>query len=106
MGRSKFATRLNSFRVREREYWRELNRKPTTLDLIKRASTVAGLNSVDLNYPDHLAGRSERDLIEKMGEMGISLNGYAMRCPASRSGIQRTLPPPFPKSAAGSRTSS
>jgi sugar phosphate isomerase/epimerase len=79
MGRSKFATRLNSFRVREREYWRELNRKPTTLDLIKRASTVAGLNSVDLNYPDHLAGRSERDLIEKMGEMGISLNGYAMR---------------------------
>ena len=56
MGRPKFATRLNSFRVREREYWRELNRKPTTLDLIKRASTVAGLNSVDLNYPDHLAG--------------------------------------------------
>jgi hypothetical protein len=42
MGRSKFATRLNSFRVREREYWSELNRKPTTLDLIKRASTVAG----------------------------------------------------------------
>jgi hypothetical protein len=45
VGRSKFATKLNSFRVREREYWREL--KPTTLDLIKRASTVAGLNSVD-----------------------------------------------------------
>jgi xylose isomerase len=79
MGRSKFATRLNSFRVREREYWRELNRKATTLDLIKRASTVAGLNSVDLNYPDHIAGTSERELIEKMSEMGISLNGYAMR---------------------------
>jgi len=34
---------------------------------------------VDLKYPDHLAGCSERDLIEKMGEIGISLNGYAMR---------------------------
>ncbi len=79
MERSKFATRLNSFRVREREYWGELNRKPTTLELIKRASKVAGLNSVDLNYPDHLAGISERDLVEKMSEMGISLNGYAMR---------------------------
>ena len=79
MRRLKFATRLNSFRVREREYWRELNRKPTTLDLIERASRVKGLNCVDLNYPDHLTGISEAHLIEKMGEIGISLNGYAMR---------------------------
>lgn len=79
MTNQKFAARLNSFRVREREYWRELNRKPTTLDLIERASKVSGLNCVDLNYPDHLAGIVEHDLIEKMGENGISLNGYAMR---------------------------
>ena len=79
MGRQKFAARLNSFRVGEREYWRELNRKPTTLDLLDRASKVAGLNCVDLNYPDHLADVSEAGIIDKMSEIGISLNGYAMR---------------------------
>ena len=79
MSGSKFAARLNSFRVREREYWRELNRKPTTLELIERASKVAGLNCVDLNYPDHVAGIHERDLMDKMSQRGISLNGYAMR---------------------------
>ena len=79
MARQKFAARLNSFRVGEREYWRELNGKPTTLDLLDRASKVAGLNCVDLNYPDHLVGVSRAGLIEKMSEIGISLNGYAMR---------------------------
>ncbi len=79
MERQKFAARLNSFRVGEREYWRELNRKPTTLDLLDRASKVAGLNCVDLNYPDHLADVSEARIIDKMSEIGISLNGYAMR---------------------------
>ena len=79
MNRSKFAARLNSFRVGERDYWRALNRRPTTLDVIERASKVAGLNCVDLNYPDHLVGVDDRELQEKMGEIGISLNGYAMR---------------------------
>ena len=79
MGSSKFAARLNSFRVREREYWPELNRKPTTLDLVERASKVAGLNCVDLNYPDHVARISERRAHRENGRNGISLNGYAMR---------------------------
>lgn len=75
----KFAARLNSFRVREREYWPERNGKPTTLDLIERAARVEGLNCVDLNFPDHLSAYNERDLIEKMREIGIELNGFAMR---------------------------
>ncbi len=74
-----FAARLNSFRVRESAYWPGKNGKPTTLDLVERASRVLGLNCVDLNFPDHLATYQERDLIEKMQECGISLNGYAMR---------------------------
>ena len=74
-----FAARLNSFRVRESAYWPGKNGKPTTLDLVERASRVLGLNCVDLNFPDHLATYQERDLIEKMQESGISLNGYAMR---------------------------
>ena len=51
----KFAARLNSFRVDERNYWPGLNGKATTLDVIGRAAKVKGLNCVDLNYPDHLA---------------------------------------------------
>ena len=66
----KFAARLNSFRVDERDYWPGRNGKATTLDLIERAARVAGLNCVDLNYPDHLATYEERDLIEQMGEHG------------------------------------
>jgi xylose isomerase len=74
-----FAARLNSFRVGEREYWPRRNGKATTLDLVERASRVKGLNCVDLNFPDHIASYRERDLVQKMGEFGISLNGYAMR---------------------------
>jgi xylose isomerase len=75
----KFAARLNSFRVDERNYWPGLNGKPTTLDVIERAAKVKGLNCVDLNYPDHLTAYDERQLIERMREIGIALNGYAMR---------------------------
>ena len=74
-----FAARLNSFRVREREYWPGLNGKAKTLDLVERASRVRGLNCVDLNYPDHLATYDERELVDAMGTLGVSLNGYAMR---------------------------
>jgi xylose isomerase len=77
--RPQFAARLNSFRVGERQYWPANNGKASTLDLIDRASRVAGLTCVDLNYPDHLSTYRESDLVENMGEKGISLNGYAMR---------------------------
>ena len=74
-----FAARLNSFRVGESEYWRGLNRKVGTLDLLTRAATAKGLSCVDLNYPDHLDGLDERELIARMGGLGLALNGYAMR---------------------------
>lgn len=76
---SRIAARLNSFRVGESDYWRGLNRKAGTLDLLARAATAKGLNCVDLNYPDHLVAVSEPELISRMNEMGLSLNGYAMR---------------------------
>jgi xylose isomerase len=75
----KYAARLNSFRVGERQYWPGRNGKPTTLDLVERAARVAGLNCVDLNYPDHLEAYDERSLVARMGELGVTLNGYAMR---------------------------
>ena len=74
-----FAARLNSFRVRERDYWPERNGKATTLDLVERASKVAGLNCVDLNFPDHLSTYDAKELAENMQGSGVALNGYAMR---------------------------
>lgn len=75
----RFAARLNSFRVREREYWPRRNGRATTLDLVERASQVAGLNCVDLNFPDHLATYEAHDLVDRMRDLGVALNGYAMR---------------------------
>jgi xylose isomerase len=76
---NRFAARLNSFKVGAEDYWKHKNSKVTTLDLIERAGTVAGLNAVDLNYPDHLEGLTETDLAEHLKARGIALNGYAMR---------------------------
>jgi hypothetical protein len=69
----KTAARLNSFRVGERKYWPGRNGKPTTLDLVERASRAAGLNCVDLNYPDHVETYDERELVARMGELGVAL---------------------------------
>jgi xylose isomerase len=69
-----YASRLNSFRNGD---WG--GRKPTTLDLIARASSVKGLTSVDLNYPDHVQGLTTAALMSHMKDHGIFLNGLAMR---------------------------
>lgn len=74
-----YAARLNSFKIDTNNYWHGLNRKPNTLDIVARAATVRGLTSVDLNYPDHLEGFSEREIAEGLKQSGIKLNGYAMR---------------------------
>ncbi|MEI6573481.1 MAG: TIM barrel protein [Alphaproteobacteria bacterium] len=74
-----YAARLNSFKIDTNNYWRGLNRKPNTLDLVARAATVKGLTAVDLNYPDHLEGFSEKEIVEGLHKSGVRLNGYAMR---------------------------
>jgi sugar phosphate isomerase/epimerase len=79
MTASLFAARLNSFRGNAKAFWPGLNRDITTLDLFERASTVQGLTSVDLNYPDHINGASERDITDKLASLNMRLNGYAMR---------------------------
>ena len=79
MPETAFAARLNSFKVGAENYWKTKNSKVTTLDLIERASTVPGLNAVDLNYPDHLENIAEADLAERLKGLGVGVNGYAMR---------------------------
>ncbi len=79
MKRREFAARLNSFRVNESEYWPGRNGKLTALDLMRRAATTPGLDAVDLNYPDHLDGVTEAEVVKTLAELGMGLNGYAMR---------------------------
>lgn len=73
-----FAARLNAFKMDAATYWPGRNRV-TTLDLLERAATVEGLNAADLNYPDHFADSAPADLKSRMDDLGLTLNGGAMR---------------------------
>ena len=70
---NKFATRLNSFKSN----W-EFQSKPSIKDLIKRASTVANLTHLDLNYPDH-SNPSLAEVAKFTTDCGLEINGLAMR---------------------------
>lgn len=78
MHETRFAARLNSFKSGAASYWPEKNRV-TALDLVARAATVPGLNAVDLNFPDHLEGTNPKEFAGRLRELGLSLNGFAMR---------------------------
>jgi len=73
-----YAARLNSFRVNSADYDWGHNGKITAIDLVARAAH-AGLNAVDLNYPDHLDGLGEGEVVRRFADLGVKLNGYAMR---------------------------
>ena len=75
----KFATRLNSFRTRPELYWKDLSGKPTNAQLLQRVATVKGLTHVDLNYPDHLSEHSPQQMRALLADLGLELNGFAVR---------------------------
>jgi len=75
----KFASRLNSFATRPELFWPGRTEKPGTLDLLRRAATARGLNEIDLNYPDHLNGLHAPDIARRAADLGLALNGFAMR---------------------------
>ncbi len=75
----KYAARLNSFKhgvysVAERDAG-----KPAVFGLLRRASLVPGLNAVDLNYPDHLEKSEMKELRHHLDDLGLTVNGFAMR---------------------------
>lgn len=74
-----FATRLNSFATRPELFWPSGGTRPGTLDLLERAATVEGLSAVDLNFPDHLHGLALSQVPARLGDLGLDLNGFAMR---------------------------
>jgi xylose isomerase len=89
MTRYPYAARLNSFATRPEAFWPGRAGRPTTLELIDRAATVAGLSAVDLNFPQQTEGLAPADLRDRISDRGLVLNGYAMRYngdPAFRSG--------------------
>jgi xylose isomerase len=73
-----YATRLNGFKADAARAFPGRNRV-TTLDLLDRAATVPGLSAVDFNFPDHLEGLSARELRARLDDLGLGLNGFAMR---------------------------
>jgi xylose isomerase len=74
----RFATRLNSFGSKPELYWPEGHGRPTPIQLAQRASTARGLTDVDLNYPDHIGG-DPRALADAIRDLGLAVNGLAMR---------------------------
>jgi len=96
MSRFAYASRLNSFATRPELFWPGRNGKPTVLDLIDRAGSAKGLSAVDLNYPDQVAGLASRELVARLRDRGLTLNGFAMRYgsdPAFKSGALTNADP-------------
>jgi xylose isomerase len=79
MTRYRYAARLNSFETRPELFWPGRTDRPGTFDLIERAATARGLTAVDINYPHQARGISPAQLSERLGDLGVTLNGYAMR---------------------------
>ena len=74
----RFATCLNSFASRPHAEWPDLTGKPSMLQMAARAAKVAGLTDLDLNFPDHV-GERPAQIAWKLGDLGLSINGFAMR---------------------------
>ena len=68
----RYAARLNAFKI-------GLPGKPTAEDMLRRAASVEGINAADLNYPDHFEHHRPAQMSRLLDELGIGLNGLAMR---------------------------
>ena len=71
-----YAARLNSFK---NGIEKSGIKRAGVLGLLERAAQVKGLNAVDLNFPDHCIGTTSKDLKSTLGDLGLSVNGFAMR---------------------------
>jgi xylose isomerase len=75
----KFAARLNSFKNGASAVAKQDQGKPEVFSLLRRAAHVQGLNAVDLNYPDHLQKSDVKELKQHLVDLGLNVNGFAMR---------------------------
>jgi xylose isomerase len=70
-----YAARLNSFKLGMPQH----GTQPGVFGLLARAALVPGLNAVDLNFPDHLEAVDAKQMKRHLGDLGLSINGFAMR---------------------------
>jgi xylose isomerase len=85
----RYATRLNSFASAAHERWPGVPGKPGVLQMAARAAEVPGLTHLDLNFPDHVGADTAAGTARAIGELGLAVNGLAMRYytnPAFRRG--------------------
>jgi xylose isomerase len=75
---TRFATRLNSFASASHIEWPGQSSKPSVMQMAERAARVKGLTDLDLNYPDHMS-ENPAEMARKLGDFGLSINGFAMR---------------------------
>lgn len=75
----RYATRLNSFASRADLAWPDHRGKPTVPMMAERAARVRGLTDLDLNFPDHLEGTTAAAMAARLGDLGLAVNGLAMR---------------------------
>lgn len=71
--RRRFATRLNSFRDHRSM------RGASVADVLRAVARVPGINAVEMNYPQHLQGMAEADLIEVLAETSLALTALSLR---------------------------
>ncbi len=71
--RPRYAARLNAFKAGLPDSERGI------ADLVRRAAAVRGLDAADLNYPDHLANRSPKEIGQILSDADLHPNGLAMR---------------------------
>ncbi len=75
----KYAARLNSFKTIKGDGDGTNSNLQGVLGLLSRAAQVPGLNAVDINYPDHLDGVKPTELKSHLQDLGLAVNGFAMR---------------------------
>ncbi|CAM3382658.1 MULTISPECIES: sugar phosphate isomerase/epimerase family protein [Saccharibacillus] len=73
-----FSTRLNSFKAQKGLFFPE-DQELTTVDLIRRISTVNGLTHIELNYPEHFKKNTPDEVKEAVAGAGLEISGIALR---------------------------
>jgi len=73
----RFAARINAFAA-DRSAKAGAGTENPVFSMLERAAKTVGLTDVDLNYPDHFEGNN-RELFNRVEDLGLNINGLAMR---------------------------
>ena len=77
-----FSTRLNSFGLGKG--LKHPKERIDTCELIKIAGTVQGLNSLELNFPEHFEGENFNEIVKCLSDNNLQVKGIQLRWPSSK----------------------